>query len=66
MPINSNHEYKELYFEDSQGRQFKLKDLRDAPVLMSMFDEEEVHENCTVQILRNSITGEMSLGWWQN
>lgn len=31
-----------------------------------VFDEEEIHENCTVQILRNSVTGEVSIGWWEN
>ena len=29
------------------------------------FDVEEIHENCTVQILRNSRTGEVSIGWWE-
>lgn len=33
---------------------------------VSIFDEEEIHTNCTVQILRNSITGETSIGWWEN
>ena len=32
----------------------------------NIFDEEEIHENCTVQILRNSITGACSFGWWEN
>ena len=27
------------------------------------FDVEEIHENCTVQILRTSRTGEVSIGW---
>lgn len=31
-----------------------------------VFDEEEIHENCTVQIWRNSKTGEESVGWWEN
>ena len=31
-----------------------------------IFDVEEIHENCTVQILRNSATGEESIGWWKN
>ena len=31
-----------------------------------VFDEEEIHENCTVQILRNTATGEESIGWWKN
>lgn len=37
-----------------------------APPEMNLYDEEETHENCTVQILRNSITGETSVGWWEN
>ena len=32
----------------------------------SIFDKETVYENCTVQILRNTITGEQSIGWWPN
>lgn len=33
---------------------------------INMFDEEETHENCTVQVLRNTQTGEESVGWWKN
>lgn len=33
---------------------------------IAIFDEEEIHENCTVQVLRNSATGEVSIGWWPN
>ena len=36
------------------------------PPETNLYDEEETHENCTVQILRNSITGETSVGWWEN
>lgn len=32
----------------------------------NIFDIEEIHYNCTVQILKNSITGEISVGWWEN
>ena len=32
----------------------------------NLFDEREVHTNCTVEIWRNSVTGEMSIGWWEN
>ena len=28
--------------------------------------EKEIHENCTVEILRNTVTGECSIGWWEN
>ncbi len=33
---------------------------------VSIFDEEEIYTNCTVQILRNSVTGDVSIGWWKN
>lgn len=32
----------------------------------NIYDQEEVHENCTVQIWKNSQTGEVSIGWWEN
>ena len=32
----------------------------------NIFDECEVIENCTVEIWRNSITGEESVGWYRN
>ena len=32
----------------------------------NIFDQEEIHPNCTVQILKNSVTGEVSVGWWPN
>ena len=31
---------------------------------INLFDEEEIIHNCTVHILRNSVTGEISIGWW--
>ena len=32
----------------------------------NIFDMVERHENCTVEILTNSVTGEVSIGWWEN
>ena len=32
----------------------------------NVFDIEEIHKNCTVVIWKNSITGEESIGWWEN
>lgn len=32
----------------------------------SLFDTEEIHENCTVQVWSNSTTGDVSVGWWEN
>ena len=32
---------------------------------LNLFDQEEIIYPATVQILRNSITGDESVGWWQ-
>lgn len=29
-------------------------------------DKEEIFENCTVQVLTNTVTGDVSVGWWKN
>lgn len=67
MPTEGQKEPTELYFIDHDGKQYKVGDIPQFEIVTSgMFDIEELHENCTVQILRNSYTGEMSLGWWEN
>lgn len=33
---------------------------------MDLYDEEIIYPNCTVQVWRNSVTGEESIGWWPN
>lgn len=35
-------------------------------VEINFFDKEEIYENCTVQVLTNTTTGAVSVGWWQN
>lgn len=35
-------------------------------VEVEIYDEEEIHENCTVQVWKNSHTGATSIGWWKN
>ena len=37
----------------------------DAQTEVMMFDQEEIHHNCTVQVLTNSVTGDTSIGWWE-
>lgn len=32
----------------------------------NIFDKEETFTNCTVQVLTNTVTGETSVGWWEN
>lgn len=44
-----------------------IKEMRNHDVQNELFfDIEERHENCTVQILKNSVTGAESVGWWKN
>lgn len=33
---------------------------------MEIFDKEELHNDCTVQIWENTETGAVSVGWWEN
>lgn len=33
---------------------------------IDIYDKEEIHENCTVQIWSNSKTGKCSIGWREN
>lgn len=32
---------------------------------INVFDECEIHENCVVEIWKNSKTGEISIGWYE-
>lgn len=32
----------------------------------NMYDKEETFPDCTVQVLTNTATGEVSVGWWKN
>lgn len=32
----------------------------------AIYDEVETYPNCTVEIWRNSVTGDVSVGWWPN
>ena len=34
-------------------------------VHMSIFDKETIIPHCTVQILENTVTGDISVGWWR-
>jgi hypothetical protein len=44
-------------FEGQDGQEYEIEN-------MTYYDEIEVHEGCTVEVLRNSETGEVSIGWW--
>ena len=52
--------------KDKEIQELRRKLEKIEVVDMGLFDIEEIHENCTVQILKNSITGGISIGWWEN
>lgn len=33
---------------------------------VSMYDKEETYTNCTVQVLENTLTGDISVAWFRN
>ena len=37
----------------------------ESQVEIPIYDLEEIHRGCTVQVLKNSTTGETSVGWWE-
>ncbi len=39
--------------------------LYEPTVETGIFDIVEEHDHCHVQVLKNSITGEISVGWWE-
>ncbi len=41
-------------------------DPEEVETLVAFYDVVEEHDNCHVQVLRNSQTGEVSVGWWPN
>ena len=32
---------------------------------LNMYDQREIIEGCTVEIMTNTLTGETSVGWWR-
>lgn len=51
--------------EKSVGKAAELWNRR-TQTEIGIYDKEETIENCTVQVLTNTITGETSVGWWRN
>lgn len=39
--------------------------IRTVSVKTNLFDLVEEHDHCHVQVLKNSVTGEISVGWWK-
>ncbi len=49
-----------------ESEKMKPEHMPNYKIDLNMFDEEEIHPNCTVQLLHNSVTDEYSVGWWDN
>lgn len=46
------------------NKRVKTMEEKNIIVHTNMYDTVETYENCTVQILTNTLTGEVSIGWW--
>ena len=57
-----------LVSEASKKEAVELWNKRTVPeeIDIPIYDKETRHENCTVQILENTKTGRVSIGWWEN
>lgn len=71
LPSNfSSSEFKDdlSYFSGALNRQLEIlnyiNNYKEEEI--PYYDKEETVENCTVQILSNSKTGDVSIGWWKN
>lgn len=54
---------QELRAENKKLRE-QMRALTEEP--SGFYDVEEIHPDCTVQVLKNSETGAVSVGWWEN
>lgn len=52
--------------EEKENDIFLQSQIKNGNLEINIYDKEEIFENCTVQVLTNTITGEVSVGWWQN
>lgn len=51
---------------DDPIRDYVGDSMNEEPIVTNVYDECEVHENCTVEIWKNSTTGKISIGWYEN
>ena len=51
---------------DARDELTKKRQKKGPAVETNLYDMEEIHTHCNVQVLTNSLTGEVSIGWWEN
>lgn len=65
MPPRRN--YDGMLYITADGVEYRVKDIPTmTEITTALFDTEETYPDCTVQILSNSVTGEKSIGWYEN
>ena len=52
-------------YEDTGLEPDEIERTKQSEIEVNIYDREEIHENCTVQVLTNSVTGAVSVGWWE-
>lgn len=52
------------YGDECDALRLAVKAL-EAQTDVNIYDQEETYHGCTVQILTNTVTGQTSVGWWQ-
>ena len=64
------HEDRPIRFEDLE---FDIQHMipeyvapEQVMVECNVYDQEQIYRDCTVQVLTNTATGAVSVGWWQN
>lgn len=62
------NDYKKMYQDEIvPGLWKRIKELeKQQKVETNIYDKEEIYPDCTVQVLTNTVTGEVSVGWWKN
>ena len=54
-----------IYCGLNDGKVTHWMPLPNPPTEINIFDKEEIIPNCTVQVLENSVTGAVSVGYWR-
>ena len=52
-------------FQGIQKLAAEAADALEGGIEIPIYDIEEIHHGCTVQVLTSSVTGESSVGWWK-
>ena len=63
---NYIEQYDDKFLVDKNNPRIEVDIEEATKVEPNIYDKEEIYPNCTVQLLTNTSTGEISIGWWEN